>query len=107
METQPLMSWVNLGEVAYIVQRRSGAAKTQSIVRSLRRGLTLESPSPQRVLEAAALKAGYAISYADAFAVATAIARDCRLLTGDPEILAGDPSWPVDDLRIKAARRIR
>lgn len=84
---------------AYIVERRSAASKSKLIVRRLRRRLTLESPSPQRVLEAAALKAQYPISYADAFAVATAIVGGCRLLTGDPEILAGDPAWPVDALR--------
>lgn len=39
------------------------------------------------------------MAYADAFAVATAIARGATLLTGDPEILDGDPAWPVEDLR--------
>jgi predicted nucleic acid-binding protein len=51
------------------------------------------------VLEAAHLKVGYPIAFADAFAVATATARGASLLTGDPEILGGDPTWPVVDLR--------
>ena len=46
-----------------------------------------------------AIKARYPIAYADAFAVATAIGRDAVLLTGDPEILDGDPAWPTADLR--------
>ncbi|MHB1712267.1 MAG: hypothetical protein ACYCV7_12825 [Acidimicrobiales bacterium] len=31
--------------------------------------------------------------------VATAIAHGATLLIGDPEILDGDPAWPVEDLR--------
>ncbi|MBI3184359.1 MAG: hypothetical protein HYZ28_19670 [Myxococcales bacterium] len=39
-------------------------------------------------LEAARQKARYAISYADAFVVATARQEKAVVLTGDPEILA-------------------
>lgn len=39
------------------------------------------------------------MKYRTAFAVATAIAHVATLLTGDPEILAGEPGWPVQDLR--------
>jgi predicted nucleic acid-binding protein len=99
MAERPLMSWINLGEVAYIVERRAGLDRVRRIVRELRRRLTLDLPSEARVLEAARLKAGYAIAFADAFALATAIAHGATLLTGDPEILNGDPRWPVVDLR--------
>ena len=37
---------------------------------------------------AATIKARYPISYADAFAVATAIRHDAPLVTGDPELRA-------------------
>jgi ribonuclease VapC len=37
-------------------------------------------------MRAARLKAHHAISYADAFAAATAIDRECPLVTGDPEL---------------------
>jgi predicted nucleic acid-binding protein len=40
------------------------------------------------VIEAAKLKAQHAISYADAFAAATAIRRGAVLVTGDPEFRA-------------------
>jgi predicted nucleic acid-binding protein len=99
MPSRPVMSWINLGEVAYIVKRRAGVDRTRRVVRDLRPRLTMDLPSAARVLEAAHLKAGYAITYADAFAVATAIAHGATLLTGDPEILGGAPSWPVADLR--------
>jgi predicted nucleic acid-binding protein len=99
MPSRPVMSWINLGEVAYIVERRAGVDRARRVVRELRARLTLDLPSEARVAEAAHLKAGYAMAYADAFAVATAIAHGATLLTGDPEILGGDPSWPVEDLR--------
>lgn len=40
-----------------------------------------------------------AVAYADAFAVATAIANDAALLTGDSEILTAEGRWAVEDLR--------
>jgi len=96
---RPFMSWINLGEVAYVVQRVAGEQDARRIVRELRRQLTLDLPSESRVLEAADLKARYPLAYADAFAVATALAHRAVLLTGDPEILDGDPAWPTLDLR--------
>jgi predicted nucleic acid-binding protein len=92
------MSWINLGEVSYIAERRTGHERARRLVRELRRSLTLDLPTEARVLEAAHLKAEYPMAYADAFAVAKAIAH-ATLLTGDPEILTGDAGWPVEDLR--------
>jgi predicted nucleic acid-binding protein len=93
------MSWVNLGEVAYIVERLAGAPRARQVVRELRLRLNLDLPSESRVLEAAHIKARYPMAYADAFAVATALAHQATLLTGDPEILGGDPTWRTADLR--------
>lgn len=39
-------------------------------------------------MSAAGLKSRYAISYADAFAAATALMHDAPLVTGDPELRA-------------------
>lgn len=99
LPARPLMSWINVGEVAYLVEQREGRAGAIEVVEFLRSHFTLDLPSEERVLEAAAIKAGHRVSYADAFAVATAVAHDAVLLTGDPEILSGDPSWPVESLR--------
>jgi predicted nucleic acid-binding protein len=93
------MSWINLGEVAYVVERLAGVEQARSVVRELQRKLVMDSPSSRRVLEAAHLKANHPMAYADAFALATAIAHEATLLTGDPEILEGDDQWPVEDLR--------
>jgi predicted nucleic acid-binding protein len=99
LATRPVMSWINLGEVAYVLERTEGPVWAGRVVRELRRRLSLDVPSAARVIEAARIKAGHRVAYADAFAIATAIAHRASLLTGDPEILNGDPSWPTVDLR--------
>ncbi len=99
LSARPVMSWINLGEVSYIVERNAGPGQAHLVARELRRRLSLDLPTEARVLEAAAIKARYSMAYADAFAVATAIGRRAILLTGDPEILDGDPAWPTADLR--------
>jgi predicted nucleic acid-binding protein len=99
LAARPVMSWINLGEVSYTLERTAGAEWARRVVRELRRQLTLDLPSETRVLEAARIKARHRLAYADAFAIATAIARGASLLTGDPEILNGDPGWPTVDLR--------
>jgi uncharacterized protein len=94
------MSWINLGEVFSVVRRATGAVRARAVVVDLRHQLTLDLPTEARVLEAAAIKAQHALAYADAFAVATAVAHRASLLTGDPEILdVRDPSWQMVDLR--------
>jgi predicted nucleic acid-binding protein len=93
------MSWINLGEVAHIVERMAGAERARHVVQQLRHQIALDLPSESRVLEAARIKARYAMAYADAFAVATALAHDAVILTGDPEILEAGGPWRTDDLR--------
>ena len=99
LANHPVMSWINVGEVAYVLERRAGVDRSREVVRELRRLLNLDLPTEERVIEAARVKAGHRMAYADAFAVATARAHGASLLTGDPEILRGDKSWSVVDLR--------
>jgi predicted nucleic acid-binding protein len=98
-EDRPVMSWINLGEVFYIVRRDRGDDEAHEVVRDLRLRLDLDLPSEHRVLTAAAIKADHPMAYADAFAAATAIAHDVTLLTGDPELLVGGVPWRWEDLR--------
>jgi predicted nucleic acid-binding protein len=94
------MSWINLGEVFYVVHRAAGADRAEAVIRDLRHRLYLDLPTEARVLEAAAIKARHALAYADAFAIATAVAHHASLLTGDPEIFEElEPTWQVVDLR--------
>lgn len=36
MSSRPIMSWIDLGEVAYIVERRAGSDRACRVVRELR-----------------------------------------------------------------------
>lgn len=83
-----LLNWINLGEVYYrIAQIRGleGAAEALALIRAL--PLELYPVRERLVLEAARLKAEHPLSYADAFAVATARLERGHVITGDPEIL--------------------
>jgi predicted nucleic acid-binding protein len=98
----PIVSWINLGEVAYRLRRLMGPAPASFLVELLRGSFTLDLPTPDLVLDAAALKADRSLGFADAFAAATAVARNAVLLTGDPDLIDGDPPWQVEDLRLAA-----
>lgn len=98
LEHRPVMSWVNLGEVLYILIRRRGHDEAQETVRDLRRTLTLVLPTEAVVRQAAAIKAEHPMAYADAFAAATAVTYDGELWTGDPELLVQDAAWRPRDL---------
>ena len=81
-----LLSIVNLGEVYYRVGKRSNRAAALDTLKDIRRlSLTIVSASDEMVLAAADLKIEYAISYADAFAVALADRAGTTLVSGDPE----------------------
>ena len=81
-----LISAINVGELIYIVQRRSGEqAKLQMLVKLKSLGFTILSCPNELIFKAAELKARFAISYADTFAVASAIEHNAVLVTGDPE----------------------
>ena len=81
-----LMTWVNAGEVAYVVERRWGSERMHSAV-AMMEATALEIVPVERelALMAAHIKAGHAIAYADAFAAALAQHAMATLVTGDPE----------------------
>ena len=80
------VSVINLGEMLYIVERRGGVPKSQDAL-ALIRQLPIEvlAADEQAVFDAAHIKAGHALSYADAFAVVAAIRNSAVLLTSDSE----------------------
>jgi hypothetical protein len=65
--------------------------------------VSVKDATRRRVRRAAELKSKYAIAYADAFAVATAVEFNAILLTGDPEIepLEGEQNLKVQWLSQK------
>jgi predicted nucleic acid-binding protein len=103
--SRPWMSWLNVGEVAYQIERRHGADEAANVVTRLRAAAALDDVTPDRVLAAARIKAVHPIAFADCFAAATAAARDATLFTGDPELLDRDVGCRVRDLRAARDQR--
>jgi predicted nucleic acid-binding protein len=100
LRDRPLMSWINAAEAYYCVERDHGRREADEVLAGLRESLELELPGTRRMIEAARLEAAHAIALADCFAIATAMAHDMPLLTGDPEMLAIEGlDCRVEDLR--------
>jgi ribonuclease VapC len=93
------MSWINLGEVYYQVGKRRGDAEARETLEEiLLLPVRFHEARKQDVLQAAQNKMRFALSYADAFAVALTQSLDGTILTGDPEILKLDLSLKIEKL---------
>lgn len=98
-DATPLMSWINLGEVHYVLRRMHGESDATEAVRDLRDLIDVRLPDEALVLDAARIKADHPMAYADAFAAALAVEREATLWTGDPELLITHAPWRWRDLR--------
>lgn len=96
---KPLMSWINLGEVYYVLRRLHSDSEATETVRDLRDVIDVRLPDERLIIEAARLKADYPMAYADASAAARAMSTDATLWTGDPELLISGAPWRWRDLR--------
>jgi len=86
---QLLMSWINVGEVYYIVVRRHGVEKAEAFLKSIPAlPIRVVLPTDADVIAAARLRSSRRLSYADAFAAALAIREGAAVITGDPELRA-------------------
>ena len=86
-ETQLLMNDINIGETFYILARERGSVQAEYFVHAILPNLPIAKigNALTEVIEAAKIKAQYSISYADCFAVATAIREKAVIITGDPD----------------------
>ena len=78
---------IHIGEVYYITLREQGkslADLAYSRIKALPIK-TIDRIDEELLLTAAGLKAKYPISYADSFAAALSMIKNCTFLTGDPE----------------------
>jgi PIN domain nuclease of toxin-antitoxin system len=97
---RPIVSWINLVEVYYRLERDQGRIAADDTLASVRSVVSPELPGTTRMIEAARLKARAPIALGDCFAVTTAAAHDLVLLTGDPEIIdLPDLPCQIEDLR--------
>ena len=85
-ELKLLMNIVNVGEVFYLSVKARDLAYGQRVLENLQSRVTTISAGDELVMMAANLKSRHRISYADAFAAATAMSRASPLVTGDPEL---------------------
>lgn len=85
-EENLLASPINVGEVYYIAWRRVGREEATRFLQSLPLfPIEVCSVSEQLVWRAAEIKAQTGLSYADCFAVGTALKRGAEIVTGDPD----------------------
>ena len=94
------MSIINLGEVIYRVGKVQGERQARETLDQIKRlPLTIMPASEDAVFAAVTWKMHHAISYADAFAAATAAELNAVLVTGDPEL------GQLDQVRIEMLKR--
>jgi ribonuclease VapC len=83
------MSWINAGEVYYMLVRKHDISIAQEFLERLPSlPIRLLTPDEVDIIAAAKLKSKRKISYADAFAAALAQKESATLVTGDPELRA-------------------
>jgi ribonuclease VapC len=80
------ISAINLGEIVYSTKREFGDQKKLEVLANIERLNFTILPVPNNLIfQAAEYKAQYALSYADCFALASAVEHKATLVTGDPE----------------------
>ena len=88
---QCFVSAINVGEVYYRLYRTRGAEEADTFWEEAWQGLvplTIVTPTPNQIHQAARLKGRYLIAYADAFAAQLAQEKHLLLVSGDPELHA-------------------
>ena len=77
---------INLGEIVYSTKKEFGDQKKLEVLANIERLNFTILPIPNSLIfRAAEYKAQYAVSYADCFALASAVEHKATLVTGDPE----------------------
>ena len=77
---------INLGEIIYSTKKEFGDQKKLEVLANIERLNFTILPIPNSLIfRAAEYKAQYAVSYADCFALASAVEHKATLVTGDPE----------------------
>ena len=95
-KVQTVMTWVNMGEVAYIVERRWGKGRLYQVLGWLEAtGIEVVAVERELALTAASIKAEHPLAYADTFAAALAVTREATLVTGDPEFKILEPGLSI------------
>ena len=85
------MNAINLGEIIYSTKRAFGDQKKIEVLAHVERlGFHILSVPNDLVFRAAEYKAAFSMSFADCFALASAVEHGAVLVTGDPEFRAAE-----------------
>lgn len=85
-ESEGYISAVNVGEIYYMISRKSNTKSAETAIAAVRQmPITIVEPDLKICLDAAAIKAKHSLSYADAFAAELTISKKAVLITGDDE----------------------
>jgi len=77
---------IHLGEIIYMTKREFGDQKKLEVLANIERLEFRVLPVPnQLIFQAAEYKAQFPISYADCFALASAVEHKAAIVTGDPD----------------------
>ena|SRR2546429_4247302 len=102
---QLFMSWINAGEVYYMLARKHDAKTAEEFLTRLPSlPFRLVLPEEQDIIAAAKLKSAHRLSYADAFAAALAVKETAALITGNPELRALVKVFTVEWIGPQSAR---
>jgi ribonuclease VapC len=83
------MNAINLGEIVYSTKRAFGDQKKIEVLAHVERlGFRILSVPNDLVFRAVEYKAAFSMSFADCFALASAVEHGAVLVTGDPEFRA-------------------
>jgi predicted nucleic acid-binding protein len=81
------MSWINVGEVYYVISKRHGHESAADFLDRLPSlPIRVVLPAEDAILAAAKVKAAHPVSYSDAFAISLAQSEKASVITGDDEI---------------------
>ena len=87
--TPMYMNAINLGEIVYSTKRAFGDQKKIEVLAHVERlGFRILPVPNDLVFRAAEYKASFSMSFADCFALASAVEHGAVLVTGDPEFRA-------------------
>ena len=97
-ESEGYISAINLGEVYYMISRKSNSKNAEAAIAAIKQmPIHIIEPDLKMCLDAAVIKAKYTLSYADSFAAGLTINKKAVLLTGDKEFdnLVGQVGFKV------------
>jgi predicted nucleic acid-binding protein len=101
-QAEIFLTIINYGEVVYITEREKGLVVAQTVIAAIDQlPITVIDADRKLTFAAARIKAKYAVSYADAFAVALAQSLDAKILTGDPEFRSVEEEAAIEWLPSK------